>query len=237
MQIEELGLEIHDVVNGNSDHLEELINLYLELFPEYARYVPVMRHRAEQPVDSDKSMVVHQWLATINNEAAGMVVFKYNINRNCGIGLDLAVAEKFKPIKYKAYGRLAHLLIDLRQEQVNQDAFMYGKQMASGVLVEVESRKVLETFKGYGMVELDINYNEPPSPESVKSLIDPYALKEITYKPMYLGVYPAQGAGSFDLRNVELLKVFIYALLVDHYGLQEDHWVVVDALKSISKDV
>jgi hypothetical protein len=235
MKIEEIGLEIHDVVNGNTDRLDDLINLYQDLFPEYARYVPVMRRRAEQPVDVVESTVVHQWLATINNQAAGMLIFKYNVKRNCGIGLDLAVSEKFKKIKFKGYERLAHLLIDLRQTQIEQDAKANGKKSISGVVVEVESRRLMDTFEKYGLVELDVKYQEPPAPESAKPLIDADSLGKVLYKPMILGVYP-MGVMDFDVRNYVIIKEFVKALLVDHYGLTEDHWVVVDALKSIVKD-
>lgn len=236
MRVEEIGLEIHDVVNGNVDHLDELIDLYLELFPDYARYIPVMRRRAEQHINADSLMVVHQWLATINNQAAGMLVFKYNINHNCGIGLDLAVREKFREIKFQNYNRLAHLLIDLRQEQIEQDAIACGNSAVLGVVVEVESRKLLDTFEKYGMIELDVNYQEPPAPENVKPLINANALGSVQYKPMVLGVYP-MSTDVHNVRNSKVLKEFIQALLVDHYGLSEDHQVVIDALKSIPKDV
>jgi hypothetical protein len=236
MQIEEIGLEIHDVVNGEAGRLDDLVDLYLELFPEYARYIPIMRRRAFQPIDVDKSVVVHQWLVTIHNKAAGMVVFKYNVNRNCGIGLDLAVRKEFKRIKYKEYDRLAQLLIHLRQVQIKKDAFANGRQTVPGVVIEVESRKVLEVFKKYGMIELNIKYHEPPAPESVKPLIDTLSLTKVNYKPMYLGVYPID-ADSFNVQKTEVQKEFIQALLIDHYELSADHWVVVDALKSISKDI
>ena len=235
MRIEEISLEIHDVVNGNSSRLEELIDLYLELFPEYARYVPIMRQRAALPVDADKLMLVHQWLVTINSEPAGMVVFKYNVTRNCGIGLDLAIREEFKTVQYSRYERLAPLLIHLRQEQIKKDAFANGRDLVPGVVVEVETRKLLETFKKYGMVELDVKYHEPPTPESIKPLMNMSSFLEVGYKPMYLGVYPIDTDGN-DVKKIEMQEEFIYALLIDHYGLPKDHWVLAEALKSISKD-
>jgi hypothetical protein len=231
-RIPEIGLEVHKVMNGENSYIEDLIQLYLELFPRYGRYVQVMRRRAANPADALPPFIEHQWLALMHGEPAALMVFKYNKLRNCGIGLDLGVHPRFKSIKHGEYDRLAKLLIDLRRNQIVKDAAFSGNPLPLGVIVEVESPKVVRQFSKYGMIQLPIKYFEPPAPESVSGLMEPQMLEVAGYKPMKLGIYPLsdEGINYFDEQN---LVNFVKAILVDHYGLLEDHWVVRESLESI----
>ncbi len=228
----EIGFEIQDIVDGNTRYLDDLITLYSRLFPGYERYVAVMRRRAARPSRAVPPFIEHQWLALVNGQPAGMVVFKYNQKRNCGLGLDLGVHPDFRVITYKGHTRLAKLLIDLRHEQLILDASSLGDPMPIGSLVEVESPDVVAQFRKYGMQQLPVKYVEPPAPEDALELMDRREVDETAYKPMHLGIYPIDRE-RFDPKDPAQLSDLIRAYLVDHYGLPETHWAVRAALQSI----
>jgi len=234
-QIPELGFEIQEITNGNTQHLEDLISLYLRLFPQYDRYVAVMRRRAARSPSAASPFIEHQWLALINGLPAGMMVFKYNHRRNCGLGLDLGVLPEFRRIKYKQYTRLAKLLVDLRREQLIHDASSLGNPLPIGALVEVESPRTVARFKEYGMRLLPIKYWEPPIPEDAFDLIDRQTAEQVGFKPMHLGIYPIN-YDTFNPKDPSQLEDFVKGYLVDHYGLPETHWAVQEALQSISTE-
>ncbi|MDD2923485.1 MAG: hypothetical protein PHQ36_14460 [Anaerolineales bacterium] len=236
IRIEEIGLEIHDVVDGALARLDDLLDVYLDLFPEYARYIAVMRRRANRPPNATRPFIEHQWLALIDGRPAGLVVFKYNYKRNCGLGLDLGVRPDFRKTKatYQGQTRLAKILIDLRHEQIARDAFSFGNPLPLGVLVEVESPKVVARFMEYGMQLLPIEYFEPPVTEDAFELVNLDEIEKTGFKPMHLGAYPID-RGEFNLEDPVQISRFIKALLIDHYGLLETHWAVRQALQSISR--
>jgi len=232
IKVAEIGLEVHEVMGGNTHYVEDLIALYLELFPRYERYVQVMRRRANSPVNAASPFIEHQWIALIHGQPAGLMVFKYNKARNCGIGLDLGIHPKYKLVRYGDYDRLAQLLIDLRCARITEDAVLCGTPLPYGVLVEVESSKIVKQFNKYGMVSLPVKYFEPPAPENVSGLMDTRILEVTGFKPMTLGIYPFN-EDEVDLLSYHNLVNFVKAILVDHYGLPEDHWVVRESLESI----
>ena len=49
--IPEITFEVHDVRGADASLIEEYLAIHGELLPEYARYAPVMRLRAENPAD------------------------------------------------------------------------------------------------------------------------------------------------------------------------------------------
>ncbi|HET7145483.1 MAG TPA: hypothetical protein VFI68_15800, partial [Anaerolineales bacterium] len=89
-EIPEIGLVIHDLVGGNSRYIDEYIAIYGELLPRYIHYAPVMRRRAENPLDESAIEKWHQWLLMIEDRPVGMIGFLYNKNRNTAVLLDFA---------------------------------------------------------------------------------------------------------------------------------------------------
>lgn len=71
------GLSIHDVVDNNAEHLEALLDLYRELFPEYLSALPRVREKAFSPVNADPRFVRHQWIVLLNEAPIGLVSFKF----------------------------------------------------------------------------------------------------------------------------------------------------------------
>lgn len=234
-EIPELGFEIQEIVDGNTHYLEDLIDLYLKLFPGYARYVAIMRRRAVLPQNTQPPFREHQWLALIHGRPAAMAVFKYNQRRRCGLGLDLAVDPAFRTVSYRGYTRLAKLMIDLRHEQLVLDAKSFGDALPLGSLAEVESPKTVARFQEYGMELLPIRYHEPPAPEHLLDLIDQQEVEKTGFNPMHLGIYPIDRR-DYNPKNVGQLSDFVRAYLIDHYGLSENHWAVQEALQSISTE-
>lgn len=232
-EIPELGFEIQEIVNGNTRYLDELIELYLQLFPGYGRYVAVMRRRANRPNDVVAPFLEHQWLALVNGRPAAMTVFKYNYKRNCGLGLDLGVHPDYRNFSYSGYTSLARLMIELRHKQLLMDAKLLGKPLPLGSLVEVESPKVVARFKEYGMLLLPVKYYEPPAPEEALEIISRHELEKTGFNPMHLGIYPID-RDAYNPKDVDQISMCVKAYLMDHYGLSETHWAVQESLQSIS---
>jgi hypothetical protein len=234
IQIKEIGLEIHDVINGNLAYLDELIALYLKLFPKYARYVPLMIRRANRLSESASLFVEHQWLTLVHGEPAALVVFKYNHKRNCGLGLDLGVHPDFRMITYNSYSRLSSLLIHLRHQQLIADAKALCAPIPLGCLVEVESPNLVAQFIKYGMNLLPVTYFEPPAPADSVDLINSQEIQNTGFAQMHLGIYPVDKE-KLDIGDPMQISEFIKAFLVDHYCLEETHWAVSKSLQSIPK--
>lgn len=232
-EIPELGFEIQEIVNGRTRYLDDLIELYLQLFPGYGRYVAVMRRRANRPQDTTPPFLEHQWLALVNGQPAAMTVFKYNYKRNCGLGLDLGVHPDFRIISHSGYTSLARLMIELRHKQLLMDAKSLGMSLPLGSLVEVESPKVVARFKEYGMLLLPVKYYEPPAPEDALEIIGRQEIEKTGFTPMHLGIYPIDRE-AYNPKDADQLSMFVKAYLMDHYGLPESHWAVQESLQSIS---
>lgn len=230
------GLEIHDLVGGNTDLLEEYLQLYLEFLPQYARYVPVMRLRAEQPAPRDPRFDEHQWLVLRQGQPAGMTTFVYNRLRNVGIGLDLAVRPEERQLDRASQSRLAGLMIREMCKQVERDAAAQGNPTPLGVVVEVEHPALVKRYAEYGFIALPVEYYEPPFIQRALSLVEPAEIEKAGFPRLHLGFFPIEGSG-FEPTNLEQLTEIIQALLVDHFGLPGNHWVVQTALDSAGKTI
>lgn len=234
-------IELFDVVNGQLDHMPALEAILLELLPQYERYIPRMRTVAANHPEYDEGFVQHQWVCKLNGLYAGIIVFKYVISRNCGLGLDFAIRPQFRHYKLGPQNkRLAKLLIDLCLEQLYADARLHGRGKPIGLLVEVETAagdydpegRLLKQYRRYGFLDLPVTYYEPPF------IVDPYSeththqhLQDKDFYPMQLGVFPLDQP---DLSSPTILKDLISAFLIDHYGMMESHWAVQEAFNSIA---
>ena len=242
ISISETGLVIHDLIGGNVDRLDAMLALFVEMFPQYTHYADRIRHTAERPNGFDPGVIHHQWLADVEGQAAGMVVFKYLPERRCGLGIDLAVRPAFRKRKFSRYDRLSELLNKCSLDQLEADALAAGDPTPFGKVVEVETPEstddeqlkqrrahLIERYRSFGMIQLPMKYCEPP-------YILGLGAKEIpakeTFHPMQLGVFPIDG-GGFDPHDPTVLADCVLAFLVDHYRLPADHWAVQRALDSI----
>ena len=204
----------------------------MSFFQGITRYLPIMRNRALRSFPANGATIEHQWLLTVHGQPAAMTVFKYIANRNCGLGLDIAVHPAFRKVRYGEYSTLSALITALRLEQLQADAQAADRPPPLGMVVEVESARLFASFQRRGLIELPVEYYEPPFVCGPDSWLDEEEAASIGFQPMHLGIYPIPG-GGFEQTNQAMLADCVLALLVDHYGLPGDHWVVNRALSSI----
>jgi hypothetical protein len=225
-KIPEIGLVIHDLHGTDVSFIDEYLAIHNELLPEYSRYAPVMRLRAEKPVDESATEKWHQWLLEMGGRSVGMIEFLYNRKRNAGILLDFAIHSNARDIQYQGYSRLAGLVLELAMRQLTQDANLNGHAAPLCMIAEVDHAPLVQKYKEYGYVEFPIEYFEPPAtPELENISTGELNFDKIGYKEMHLGAFQIPGH-PFDPSDPNILKTVLLTLWEDHYCLPADHWLV-----------
>lgn len=238
---------IHDVVNGHVEYLEALLDLYRELFPQYLAALPGVRDRAFLPADIDPRFVRHQWVVTWNGNPAGLTSFKFAKRQRLGICFSIAVRPKYRPLAWENYARLSDFLIRQMIAQLAVDATTGGLLPPCGLVVEIEvpdsttdpvAKKtrlhLRDRYLEYGFSPLPVIYHEPAF---VRYNADNQSCSELSEnaEPMQLCMLSFEtGKGMYSSQN-GMLNAVIDALLVSHYGLSEDHWIVRQTRHSIKK--
>ncbi|HEY9152208.1 MAG TPA: GNAT family N-acetyltransferase [Anaerolineales bacterium] len=217
--------------SGDEARLEAMLGLYAGLFPQYAHYVPRMRRRAALGHEQRPGHMVHYWLVEVNGQPAGLRTFRYVRNRQCGLAIALAVDPAFRRVTVNEQ-RLAQFLVYACLDQVIADAKGFGDAPVLGMVNEVETRRLMEHYQNYGIIELPVKYAEPvfPSEHETRSRDEEIAL--LRFLPISLGFLP-NAALNGQAYRVEKVADFVLAFLVDHYGLPVDHPQVRAALDSI----
>jgi hypothetical protein len=230
-------LTIDDLTTGNVEHLSDLERLFADLFPQYQSYISLIRQRAYAPANQDQRYVTHQWLARVDGQPAGLSLFDYVPGRLCGTCLYLAVAPRYREYETGPYHRLAEWLLKSSVERLQMDARQMGQPDPVGLVLEVETPKLLTRYGDYGFIELPIAYYEPGFEGGyVSSLNDPNRLDNLSFIKATLGIMPTSQQ-SVDLNNPAILRNLALAFLVEFYGLPEDHWLTKNILRSIQKQV
>ncbi len=227
-----VDLVIHDVVGGNTRRLEALIELFVELFPEYSYAVPRRRQKAALPANANPLFIDHQWLIDINGQAAAMADFKYAPQRDVGLGIYIAIRPAYRKIELKGYRRFSELLHIATWEQLKEDAAMAGNSPPLGLVVEVGSPKLVARYREYGFMELPIEYHEPRLRQGNVAALTPDEIEKIEFRQGSLGVFPLTKQ-QLSMNDSVLLSNAALAFLVDHYELPENHWAVQRALDAI----
>jgi hypothetical protein len=223
-------LTVHEVLGGIQHDLEDLLALHADLFPQYAYYRPYMQHRAKRPPHVDPRFIEHWWLIRVNGQAAAIRFFKYVPERDCGLALAIGIKPEYRQQTFGLYRRFAEAILFASLQQVRSDAEAAGKPRLAGMAVEIEPYLFSRYFGEYGHVRLPIDYVEPSFTAEAKPFLDSKA--ELKFRPMTLGILPID-SNRFTPFNEETLNNITFALLVDHYGLPEEHRIVRRALDSI----
>lgn len=211
--------------SGDQNRVEAMLDLYAQLFPQYAHYVPRMRQRTAFPGDRDPRFVVHYWLVEVDGQPAGFRTFRYVRQRRCGLAHSLAMHPAYRQRQVNGV-RLAMFLVHQCLQQLIKDAQQAGDPPVLGMVNEVESDRLMAHYMRYGATLLPVSYMEPIFPSSDAGL------DGITVSPMYLGFLPVPGQEAIATDPLHI-REFVLAFLVDHYGLPADHWVVQSVLQSI----
>jgi hypothetical protein len=233
LEIKEIELVIHDLVGSGIAYIDDYLGLYNELFPEYIRYVPLMRWRAEKPVDDSTYEKWHQWLLVIRDKPIGIIGFLYNKNRNVGVLMDFAIKPEVRKIQFTEDQKLPLLILRLAMQQLVDDSLANGHASPLFMIAEVEHAALLKKYVEYGYLEFPVEYYEPSYPaELALATVESKNLDKMEYKQMYLGAFQLPGH-PFDPNSPEIIKTALLTTLVDHYGLSVDHWLIQKMLIEI----
>lgn len=233
LKISNADLVIHDLVDGNSSYIDEYLKIYQELFPQYTRYLPVMRQRAEMRVSSNLNEKWHQWFLMIENAPVGIVGFLYNRKRNVGLLMDFAIYPNAR--KFRAEGDLpfSKFVLNLSMQRLVEDARESGQTAPICLAAEVEYPALVKKYLEYGYVKFPIEYFEPPyTPELEKVGDKIQELKAVDYGQMYIGAFPIPGHPT-ELNTPAVIRTVLFAFLEDHYQLPSDHWLVQKVVHEI----
>lgn len=225
-----LELSIQEVLGGTPRDLEDLLTIHANLFPQYTYYHAYMRQRAQQPPVADSGSIEHWWLIRLNDQAVAIRFFKYIPARNCGVALAIGIKPEYRHHTFGRYRRFSEAILSASLQQILSDAETAGKPKPLGMVVEIEQYLCPRYFGKYGYIRLPIDYLEPSFTAEAKPFLNDTTPLE--FRSITLGILPADSE-LFDSLDEKMLNDVVLALLVDHYGLPEDHWVVRRARASI----
>jgi hypothetical protein len=197
--------------------------------------LPRVRQRAYQVADADPRFVTHQWLAEVAGNAAGLISFKYVPRRHLGLLVYLAVKPEYRLPFNDIPCRLSEILLISALDQLRVDALQAGQPVPVHLAAEVEYSELLERYRHYGCVEFPVEYYEPPTSFDPGTYRPDQDTGFDAYRPMHLGVFPAQGV-AVDSLDQNLLRDVLFAFYVEHYGLPEDHWTMQRALQRFMQE-
>jgi hypothetical protein len=225
-ELPDVDLVIHDLVDGNSKYIEEYLKIYRDLFPQYTRYVPVMRQRAAAQADRTSIEKWHQWFLMAGDKPVGIVGFLYNRKRNVGLLMDFAIYPDMRKIRLHGNMPFSQFVLNLSMQQLVEDARESRFTAPICLAAEVEYPALVKRYVEYGYVKFPVQYFEPPyTPELEKVGDKIQELGSIDYKKLYIGAFRIPGH-PFDLNDPEIVRTVLLAFLEDHYQLPSSHWLV-----------
>jgi hypothetical protein len=230
--LQEGDVAVYDLLgSGDDERLEKMLGLYEKLFPRYPHYVPRMRRRARFENEHRPGHVLHYWLIEADGQPAGLRTFRYVRHRRCGLAHALAIDPQFRRVE--AGGRrLSVFVIYECLAQVVRDAKESCDPPPFGMVNEVEPERLMEYYIRNGLVQLPLKYVEPIFPPEAEGRSRSEELELTTFAPMHVGFLPNPEA-HVEAYTRSMISDFALAFLVDHYGLSEDHPVVLQVLDTI----
>jgi hypothetical protein len=231
---EQGNVAIYDVLNSDdTPRIEALLELYGRLFPQYQRYTPRMRRRAQFGSEHREGHIVHYWLVEVDGQPAGLRTFRYVKKRHCGLAHALAVDPLFRKVEVQGK-RLAVFIIYECLAQIIRDAAEQGDTPPLGMVNEVEPERLMEHYTRNGLVQLPIQYVEPIFPPEVEGRSRADELAATVFAPMRMGFLPNPNM-KIETYSRAMITEFALAFLSDHYGLPENHPTVISVLASIKE--
>ncbi len=220
-------------VNGSDDveRIGAMLGLYQKLFPQYQHYVPRMRRRVRFGPEHRPGHIVHYWLVEVDGQPAGIRTFRYIRSRQCGLAHSLAVDPAFRNVHVQGR-RLSIFMIYECLAQVIRDAAEQGDPPPLGMVNEVEPEKLMEYYARNGLVQMPLKYVEPIFPPEIEGRSRAEELEMTVFSPMHMGFLP-NPAVKVETYTSAMITNFVLAFLVDHYGLPENHPIILDVLKTI----
>ncbi|MCB9110294.1 MAG: hypothetical protein H6634_03510 [Anaerolineales bacterium] len=231
--LSDADLVIHDLVDGNSLYIEEYLNIYRDLFPQYVRYIPLMRQRAGERVDPSATEKWHQWLVIGRGQPIGIVGFLYNRKRNIGLLMDFAIYPKARKLWVNGETPFVKHMLNLSMQQLVEDARENRVDAPLCFAAEVEYPALVRKYKEYGYVTFPVEYFEPPSTPDLQKVSDKIQqISDADYGRMYIGAFQIPGH-PFDPHDPDIMRTVLFAFLEDHYQLPSTHWLVQKVVQDI----
>lgn len=233
-KIPDVDLVIHDLVDGNTKYIEEYLKIYQDLFPQYIRYMPVMRQRAANRADRSQVEKWHQWLLMAGGDPVGIVGFLYNRKRNVGLLLDFAIYPEARKIQLGGKIRFSQFVLNLAMQQLTEDALENELVAPLCLAAEVEYPELVKKYVEYGYVEFPFEYFEPPSTPELEKVGDKIqGLNSVDFKKLHIGAFQIPGH-FFASNDPEIMRTVLLAFLEDHYQLPVNHWLIQKVVQEIS---
>jgi len=231
--IPDTNLAVHEITDGNTRHLDDMLAVFKQLLPDYEFSVPTLIQNAQRPSHYNPHLVEHQWYFEIDNQPAGMTVFKYVPFRDIGFGLYLGILPEFRKRSFGEYGRFSELVIAATRVQLQMDALEMGRKIPVGYVAEIAEPRLIERYQQYGFIELPIVYHEPLLPGGRLTPLPPEQIETAQFHRLRIGIFPI-ARETINITDPALLTQAVLALLVDHYNVPEDHWSIQLAFDSIN---
>jgi hypothetical protein len=217
--------------SGDDERINAILGLYQMLFPQYQHYIRRMRRRVKYQNEHRQNHIVHYWLIEVENQPIGLRTFRYVRHRKCGLAHALAIHPDFREVEVHDK-KLAVFVIYECLQQIIRDAKECGDEPVLGMVNEVETSRLMEHYERNGLIKLPLKYVEPIFPPAVEGRSRDEELALIKFSPMHMGFLPNPEI-KIETYTREMITDFIFAFLVDHYGLPENHPVVLEVLNSI----
>ena len=228
-----INLVVHDLVDRNSHYIEDYLKIYQDLFPQYVRYLPVMRRRAEVEMPQEAIEKWHQWLLMVDNQPVGIVGFLYNRKRNVGLLMDFAIYPEARNTRIYGDIPFSKFILELSMQKLVEDAQENQNSAPICMAAEVEYPALLQKYIEYGYVKFPVEYFEPPYTPELERVGDKiHDLKSVEFGKMNIGAFPIPGFPT-DLTNPDTIRTVLFAFLEDHYQLSSDHWLVRKVIQGI----
>lgn len=228
------NLTIHEVIGGKSEYLETLLQLHHAYFPQYSQYLPYMRQRVERPARDTQGSVEHWWLAEYASEMVGFILFKTIPKRHCSLGLLIAVLPAYRKQLLYNETTLAEYLIQGSLNQLKSDLAEHRGEPALGMVVEVETPRLVDHYRQYGFIEIPVDYCSPPYIRGETAFENQVEMDKWEFLPSPIGIFPCSES-HLDFSDANLVSDLVQAWLVDHYHLPFEHPIVQRVLNSMNR--
>ncbi|RJP51485.1 MAG: hypothetical protein C4557_07865 [Anaerolineaceae bacterium] len=233
--VKEGNVTIRDLTgSGDVGRIESMLGLYENLFPQYQHYVPRMRRRAQFESEHRPGHVVHYWLVEVDGQPAGLRTFRYVRDRHCGLAHALAISPSFRHVQ-AAGKRLAVFVIYECLAQIIRDAVERDDPPPLGMVNEVEPERLMDYYTHNGLIQLPLKYVEPIFPPEVEGRSRQEELTATRFSPMRMGFLPNPQV-KIKKYTREMIADFAMAFLADHYGLPQNHPIILEVVQSINTE-
>lgn len=234
-----IQLNFHDV-HADDTYLPVLIALFLEIFPDYQRYIGQIKESVRLGAALNPNVLPHHWVIDWDGNFVGLMLLNYLPRGNFGFCRYIGVKN---PYRDQGVGTE---VIRQSMDQIRQDSVAYGNPEPIGFCLEAllpeltedareqrQRRLAAKFFLQNGAIELDVDYREPVMIGDNKYLTEE-ELSQLEPNPTRFMVIPADE--SVDSISPDEAQRLARHVLVDHYCQDEESAFVQSVVKSVTRE-